>query len=809
MIGIVIVSHSGKLADGLKEMAEAMSTVDVPIVSAGGVDDANAPLGTDATKILNAVRDVMSDDGVLIFADIGSARLNAEMAIDLLDDIDRARTRFCDAPLVEGVLTAAIQIAAGGTLEAVIAEAQSVAGSKVEPIGTPTGTSREFTVTTKLGLHARPAALLVEEMARFKGDVFLTNLTKSKPPVSAKSINGVMLSEVREGDKILITADPDEAERVFASIAHLVGAKPSPKKQSPEPQNPTEIRGISVSRGIAIGPLHHMRRNVPDIIELSVPDTKQEVERFEAALAQAERDIMAAVRATGQTMNDGDKKVFDAHIAYLHDADIIETVKSRISSKRLCAEAVWHKTITDLSGQYSDQTDPVLQLRAADIRDIGLRVLGILIGEEIGAAPSTPAILAYDELYPSDLLTLDILETLGICCVSGGVTSHAGILSSALPIPVVFGLANLLDLTEDGQNVGLDGGAGLLYLSPDEGRTAQMKVRKNELQKRKDAAHALLGRAAETKDGHHIRVAANMAGPSELSEIVESGAEEVGLLRTEFLFMGRDTAPDEMEQTEIYTTIVKGLGGRPLTIRTIDIGGDKTVPYMDRPEEANPNLGWRGVRYSLDESEMFKTQLRAILRASVHGPVRIMLPLVSTLDEILAAQKLVEIAKSQLRDAGQPFDEEIEFGIMIEVPAAAEMADVLAPEVDFFSIGTNDLTQYMMAADRGNEKVQSLFDPFNPAVLRMVQKSIAAAHEAGIWIGMCGAMAGNPLAAPVLIGLGLDEFSMNAADIPEFKMALQELSHPKCRKIATEVVKLPSSKAVKDYVTDQIRLVGS
>lgn len=823
MIGIVIVSHSRKLSDGLKDIADAMSQAPVPIASAGGLDGPEHPLGTDGIRVLEAIRDVMSDDGVLIFADIGSARLNAEMAMDLLEPDERAKVQYCDAPLVEGVLAAAVQIAAGGSLQAVLQEARQAglrpeAAEERQAPAKADGVSRDFTIRNPLGLHARPAALLVTAMNAFSGDIRLTNVTKGKTPVNAKSINGVMLSEVTANDRISLTAPPDEAEAVFAAVEQLIRAnfgedsiapaKPEPiRKRSQAAKPPVDLTtgvlsGLSIAPGFALGPLHHIRRALQEIEPVTIADPAAEIERFAQALSDAEAEINASLAAAGQRISAYDRKIFDAHISYLHDPELFETVRDRITGDRICAEAVWRQVIWDLSRTYAGLEDPVLQARAGDVIDVGQRVLRLLTGDGAGAAQmAEPSVLAYDELRPSDVLILDQDAVLGICAMSGGKTSHAAILASALDIPVVFAMGEALAGVAQGQQVLLDGGAAKLAIAPDAKTIGAMQKARQLWQERTAQAEAVRGLAAETTDGHKVRAGANMASVDELGVIMGSGAQEVGLLRTEFLFMRRDTAPTEDEQYEIYRTIVAGLKGRPLTVRTADIGGDKPVPYMERPPEANPNLGWRGLRYSLAVPDLFDTQLAAILRASAHGPVRIMFPLVSTVGEVRAAKAHVQAVMGQLRARELPFDEQLEIGIMIEVPAAAQMADILAPEVDFFSIGTNDLTQYVMAADRANPKVQTLFDPFDPAVLRMIAASIKAAHDAGIWIGMCGAMAGSPLAAPILIGLGLDEFSMTPADIAEFKLTVRGLSLADCRPLSGQVLGLGSATSVREQVS--------
>ncbi len=814
MIGIVIVSHSRKLSDGLKELADAMSQAPVPIASAGGIDDLEEPLGTDAVRVLEAIREIGNGTAVLIFADIGSARLNAEMAIDLLEPDERARTHFCDAPLVEGVLAAAVQIAAGSDLQTVLREAKAAAQVVGEAAGSkePEGLAREFTIRNRLGLHARPAAKFVQAMNAFAGDIRLVNVTKGKPAANAKSINGVMLSEVSAHDTIRMVAPPPEASAVFAAVEELIATNfgedelaPMPRTSASVPQDRTItsgiLKGIPISKGYALGSIRHISRALPEIAARQTADPEAEIARFEAALADAETELRQLLEAEDNRFSSYDRKIFEAHVEVLRDPEMYERVLKSVRARRICAEAVWRDVVAETSQTYAALSDPLLRARGEDVIDVGLRVLHLLTGTPSEThAGQGEVVLAFDDLRPSDVLTLNADNVVGLCTVFGGKTSHAGILASSLKIPVVFAVGRDLAAVAENAEVMVDGTNGIVTVAPEREAIVQMETAQFAWERRLAAAEAVKKLSAVTADGHAVRVAANMASPDELGAIASSGADEIGLFRTEFLFMRRSAAPDEEEQYALYRRIVQGLGGLPLTARTMDIGGDKQVAYMDRPPEANPNLGWRGLRYSLDVPELLDTQLSALLRASAHGPVRIMFPLVSSLDEFRAARHRLDRIKERLDREGAAFDKNVEVGIMVEVPAAALTADVLAPEVDFFSIGTNDLTQYVLAADRANPKVQNLFDPFHPAVLRLIDRTIRAGRDSGIWTGMCGAMAGNPLAAPVLTGLGLDEFSMNPRDIPEFKLIYRDLSLADCRALADDVLRLPSAGAVRDAI---------
>jgi len=828
MIGIVIVSHSRQISDGLKRMADAMGQESVPVVSAGGMDEPDDPLGTDALRILQAIQDAMQADGVLIFADIGAAKLNAETAIDLLDDAQKPKVRLCDAPLVEGVLAATVQSAAGGSIEEVIREAQTAytpptlpgaaAGDTASDAAASTAPSpdaviREYAITNRLGLHARPAALFVGAMNRHASDVDIRNITKNSRYVNAKSINKMMTLEVLQNDRVGVSATGPDAERVHEAIQALIdrnfddvrAASASPSTEAPPPPtavaggDETALDGTAIRAGYAVAPARFLRIELPEVKDRRIEDAEAEVARFDEALETARSEIASLIERSKTMLDDYEVRIFEAHLLHLDDPEIAEAVRVRIRAEKTNAELAWRDTVAGMVASYRNLADPVIQARGDDLADVGLRVLRILTGTDVAPTQfETPVILCAKTLRPSDIPTLDFRNVQGLCTEKGSKTSHAGILASGLDIPVVFGLGPRIGEIEDGQEILLDGTSGTVETDPDATAIQAMKKKRQAWQDRMMQAERVKFEPAKTRDGQRRRVAANMQGLQEVDNIVNSGAEEVGLFRTEFLYMNRTDAPDEEEQYRIYRDAVAGLDGRPLVIRTMDIGGDKPVPYLQQPKEANPNLGWRGLRFCLANTEVFHTQLRAILRAGAHGPVRVMFPMVSTVDEVIAARREVATVTAQLKQAGSDFDPKTQVGIMVEVPAAAETAEALATQVDFFSIGTNDLTQYVMAADRGNPKVADLIDPFHPAVLRTIRRTIRAAKKAKIWVGMCGAMAGDPMAAPILLGLGLDEFSMNAAQVPEFKLSFSQLSADACERFAEEALALDSAAQVRD-----------
>jgi phosphocarrier protein FPr len=411
-----------------------------------------------------------------------------------------------------------------------------------------------------------------------------------------------------------------------------------------------------------------------------------------------------------------------------------------------------------------------------------------------------PAILVATDLTPSETAQLDPSKVLGICTVTGGATSHSGILARSLGIPAVVGVgAELLHL-ENGTLIALDGATGQVWVEPDDTQIRELQLKRDSQLAGLRTLRTLAQQPAITSDGHQIKVMANSGGVADAQIALENGAEGVGLLRSEFLYSGRMSAPTEEEQLEVYEAIANILSPHPLVIRTLDIGGDKSLPYLNLPLEANPFLGWRGIRLLLDCPDLLKTQLRAILRTTHRHQIKVMFPMIASVREIRAAKEILTTAQAELRSLGIPFDEAMEVGIMVEVPAAVAMADQLAAEVDFFSIGTNDLSQYVMAADRNNAKVATLADAFEPAVLRMIQQTVIAAHNAGIWVGVCGELASSPLATPILVGLGVDELSMNPPAIPAVKAAVVRLTISEAEAIASMMLQLDSAEAVRQYV---------
>ena len=845
MVGIVIVSHSARLAEGVRELAEQMTQGRVPLAVAGGIDDPDNPIGTDAMKVLEAIDAVYSDDGVVVLMDLGSALLSAEMAVEFLPEEQQPHIHLCSAPFVEGAYAAVVQASTGAPVQSVVAEAAGALAVKVAQLGgavegqgsvpSPSGRglgrgsdaaeqAQEIvlTVRNRLGLHARPAARLVSTAGRFTADV---ELIREGRPANAKSINQVATLGVRQGDTITIRAAGPDAAAALAALQALAddnfgdreegqgrrgpdgspGARRPTDPLSTDPLNPVSLKGIPASPGVAIGPSALYRPRPPEVVTRSIEDTAGEWRRLQDAVAVARDEIGALHRRAVAQVGPDEAAIFEAHLLFLQDPLLVEATRDRIYAEKINAEAAWQGQTADMAATYRDMADDYMRARAADVEDVAQRVLRGLMGV---APPSldlaAPAILIAADLTPSDTARLDRERVLAVCTELGGATAHSAILARALGIPAVVGLGHAVWQVAEGQRVAVDGDAGALWPQPDEAQVAELAARREawlETQRRDKAAGQ---GAAVTPDGHRVEIAANVGSPNDVAPALEFGAEGVGLFRTEFLFMDRAAAPSEEEQFEAYRRAARAAGDRPLIIRTLDVGGDKPLPYLDLGDEANPFLGWRAIRFCLARPDVFMPQLRAILRASApeDGPrcVKLMLPMIGTPAEVRAARAMLAAAQAELRAAGVPFDEDMEVGIMIEVPSAVAVADQLAREVDFFSIGTNDLTQYVMAADRGNARVAELANALQPAVLRMVREAADAAHAAGIWIGMCGELAGNALAAPVLVGLGLDELSMSAPSIPAVKAAVRRFPLADAQRMATAALALDSAEAVAHFL---------
>lgn len=831
MVGIVIVSHSKRLAEGVRELVEPMVQGKVPLAVAAGTDDAQNPLGTNAMQVYQAIASVYSEEGVLVLMDLGSALLSAEMAREFLPPEQQKKVHLCAAPLVEGAIAAAVAAAAGKDIRGIIAEAQEALLSKTTQIDIASTQEQsqsnaqtaskeiKLTVRNKLGLHARPAAKFVACATQFQSQIKVRNLTKGSNFVRADSINQVTMLGIRQGHEIAITATGgNDADQALAALQALVEsnfgendttptshalplASPQPAQNLTVSNSCSCLQGIAASAGVAIAPSLQWKKTTVvwhhaaplRLQEYHVENPEQEWQRLQTALQVARQEIQALLAHCAIQIDDAEAAIFDAHLLFLEDPVLLETVRERILTLHLNAEAAWQAVIEEIASNYHRLEDPYLQERVADVKDVGQRVLRILSGSTITTVDiPTPAIIIAKDLTPSDTASLDRTKVLGICTTAGSATAHSAIVARSLGIPAIAGLPSEILQIADGTLLAMDGETGQVWIEPEPQTIAALQAKQNARQ---------LAQQQTAVKTHPIRVLANIASLEDAQQALSVGAEGVGLLRTEFLYLHRSTIPSEEEQLAVYQAIAQTLGRHPLIIRTLDVGGDKPLPYLDMQAESNPFLGWRGIRLCLDRPQILQTQLRAILRASSGHQVKIMFPMIATVAEIQAAKAILAQAQTQLRQAGICFDEKIQIGITIEVPSAVAIADQLATEVDFFSIGSNDLSQYVMAADRTNPQVASLADALHPAVLRMMQQTIQAARAAGIWVGLCGEIAADPLAAPIILGLGLDEVSLTPAAIPGFKQAIARFTMSQAQAITAVALQQDSAAKVRALVS--------
>lgn len=567
-------------------------------------------------------------------------------------------------------------------------------------------------------------------------------------------------------------------------------------------ETPHTYQGISASPGISRGPVFVYQEQDLSVPRRQIQDSEDEIRRLEKAISIAGEQISdLQIKAETETGTE-EAAIFEAHALFLQDPTLITAAHDAIKGQKMNAEAAWIDAIEVNAANLEALEDEYFQARAADVRDVGQRVLRILLGvaESDLTDLTAPSIVLARDLTPSDTVRLDKSLVLGFCTAEGGPTSHTAILAKALGLPAVVGLGNsILDL-KFGDPLLIDGGRGTVIAFPDEKIIQEFETRRQKLEAQAVLELERAHEPAITVDGHQVEVVANIGSPQEAQSALKHGAEGVGLLRTEFLYLDRHEEPNEEEQLAAFNSILDAMGNRPVVVRTIDVGGDKEVPYLDLDIEANPFLGWRAIRMSLDKPELFKTQLRALWRASIGHDLRVMFPMIATLDEVRRAQKLFNDAREEVVAEGRDVADWIQVGIMVEVPSVAVLADLFAREVDFFSIGTNDLTQYTFAAERTNEKVAYLGDGCHPAILRQIQRVLNAAHDEGIWVGLCGELAGDPDAVPILLGLGLDEFSMAPSSIPHAKAIIRSWSKSDAQRLASKVLEFDSAEAVREYV---------
>lgn len=559
------------------------------------------------------------------------------------------------------------------------------------------------------------------------------------------------------------------------------------------------IKGIAASSDIAIAKAYRLVEPNFTVKIKTIEDLEQEMERFCSAVAASAAELERIKELAKVKMGVDKAAIFEAHLLVLNDPDLLTAVENMIQTQKINAEYALQSTSDNFINMLEQLDNEYMRERAADVRDVTKRVLSHLLGVELvnPSMISEEVIIVAKDLTPSETAQLNRQFVKGFITDIGGITSHSAIMARTLEIPAVVGTKEATKRINHGDLLIVDGISGEVIINPTEEIVARYKKKKANFEEQKLELAKLVNEKTISADGCHVELAANIGTPNDVKGVIQHGGEGIGLFRTEFLYMNRDQLPTEEEQYEAYKTVLEKMNGKPVVVRTLDIGGDKELPYLKQPKEMNPFLGFRAIRLCLEEQDMFRTQLRALLRASTAGNLKIMFPMIAALDEFRRAKAIVEDEKRKLSAEGIAYSDFIDLGIMVEIPSTAILADQFAKEVDFFSIGTNDLIQYTMAADRMNEQVSYLYQPYSPSILRLVKMVIDAAHKEGKWAGLCGEMAGDETAIPVLLGLGLDEFSMNAASILKARSLIKKLNKSKMESLAQKVLKMSTEAEVK------------
>jgi phosphotransferase system enzyme I (PtsI) len=564
------------------------------------------------------------------------------------------------------------------------------------------------------------------------------------------------------------------------------------------------VKGIMVSPGIAIGPACLYSPDMPNVpsYEVSPGQISYELERFDAARRKAIMDVEGLLERLQPQVGETERKLLRSHQLMLEDPEFIRQVDSELKSRLRNVEWVLGQVVESIAAKLEGSDSDYMRERSADIHDVCNRILSHLLhhGGASQVALTKPCVVVAHNLLPSDIMLMDRKMLTGVATDFGGKTSHVAILARSLEIPTVMGLSEITGFLSNEQQLIVDGNRGLVIIDPDEATLQEYRSSREAWQKHELQLLNLNELPAETRDGKLVRLESNIEVPDEMPSVLAHGADGVGLFRSEFLYILPKRFPDEEEQLAAYTQVLTAMPACSVTIRTLDLGGDKVIPGMASRGESNPILGWRAVRFCLSRPEIFKTQLRALLRASVRGNLKIMFPMISGVEELSSALEVLEEVKGELRRDGHPFKEDVPIGIMIEVPSAAFTSDILARKVSFFSIGTNDLIQYLIAVDRENERIAYLYEPFHPGVLRLLRMVIENAHNAGIPVGMCGEMAGDPYAAVVLLGLGLDEYSMSAIGIPAIKRIIRSVTIAEAEELVGTIMEMKSYKEIDSHV---------
>ena len=562
-------------------------------------------------------------------------------------------------------------------------------------------------------------------------------------------------------------------------------------------------KGIGASPGIALGKVLVVEHSELIIERKNIEDVDYEIAKLEDAINISIEELIKVKEKAFKTLGEHEAEIFEAHLLVLKDPELVDSAKSKIKDEKVNAEFALNEIKEMFVGMFEAMDNEYMRERAADIKDVTNRVLRHILGIKVTdlAGLDEDVILVAHDLTPSDTATMNPKMVLGFLTDIGGRTSHTSIMARTLEIPAVVGLTDITSKVKDGDFIVFNGDTGEVIVNPDYEIKLKYTKLKTDFEEYRKSLELLKGKKSVTLDGRHVELAGNIGSPKDVDGLIKNDAEGVGLYRTEFLYMDKeDEFPSEQEQFEAYKTVLEKMNGKPIVIRTLDIGGDKELPYFNMEPEMNPFLGYRAIRLCLDRIDIFKTQLRALYRASIYGKLRIMFPMISSLEELLSAKEIIKEVLKEFDEKGIEYDKNVEVGMMIEIPSSAIITDILAKHVDFFSIGTNDLIQYTCAVDRMNQKISHLYNQFNPAVLRLIKMTIDNAHKEGKWVGMCGESAGDQKMIPILLGFGLDEFSMSPISILQARKLITSVKYEDMKKVSNEVLNMGSAKEIKEYI---------
>jgi phosphoenolpyruvate-protein phosphotransferase/dihydroxyacetone kinase phosphotransfer subunit len=809
MVAIVLVSHSKALANAARELASQMSHPDTIIAVAAGAGENHDELGTDPVHISQTIEASYRPDGVVVLMDLGSAILSTETALELLDPQIAQNVRLCPGPLVEGVVAAAVQAGVGAPLETVANEARralvakegqlnnssSAQSPNAPPVTRSAEASEEITITVANpnGLHARPAAALVQAVGKFSAGIEITNETGHRGPASARSLSSLALLQIRKGDRIKVRAAGPDAAVALLAVEKLAGSNFGEETFVSATLRDRVSYAHGASRGIAIGPLWVLHRSLKLPQRGTNLSPSDEFEKLNTALRLVHNELSTAT------------EILQAQSLLLQDPVLQDQLKNLIQEERLTAVVAWSRAIQALIQSYESLDDPYLKERAADVRDLGDRVLRRLTSvEHTPIKPPEPSIVLVDELLPSEAAECRSDLILGVLSEKGSPTSHSALLLNTLGIPMVTGVTGLANRISTAKIAALDGETGEFWIDPDPSILAELNRRKEAAARRQTEARRFIEKPCFTEDGQRLEILANAGSEADARTAKGNGAEGIGLLRTEFLFLEKTEAPTEDEHQRLLRAVLDAAPSGVTVIRTLDAGADKPITFLPQEHERNPFLGVRGIRLLLAHRDFFRSHARAILRAGLGKQVWLMLPMISDVTEVGESRQILLDVHRELEREHIPHLWPVKLGAMIEVPSAAILANQLAGILDFFSIGTNDLTQYVMAAERGSTSLSHIQDAVHPAVLRTIESIVKAAKRKGIHVSVCGDAASDPLAAALFVGLGIRSLSVRPQMVPEIKAFFANYSSANLRALATNALDQDSAAAVRSGATEAL-----